>query len=75
MIEEGLQPLAKFQVILILGSDELVHIDMPLDAIFCECSLQKLVVADEFIVRSSYGSRMGDWLGLAMLLHSSLEQK
>lgn len=48
-----LQPLTKLEVILILGSDQFVDVDMTLHMILGEGRLQQLVVVDEFIVRSA----------------------
>mmetsp|Transcript_54473 Transcript_54473/g.153017 ORF Transcript_54473/g.153017 Transcript_54473/m.153017 type:complete len:228 (+) Transcript_54473:431-1114(+) len=46
----ALHPLQEFEVVLVLRADQLVHIDVFLDAQLVESRLQHLVVRDELVV-------------------------
>ena len=50
LIEEGFNPLAKLEIVLVFGLYKFVDVDVTLDAIFIECVLEDLVVFNEFVL-------------------------
>lgn len=50
LLEEGFEPLAKLQVVLILGFDKLWHIDVALHSVFVKGLLKDFVILDKFVV-------------------------
>jgi len=50
LLEVGLEPLTELEVVKVAGLNELGNIDVSLDAIFVEGSLQELVVVNELML-------------------------
>lgn len=49
LLEVGLHPLAKLEVVLVFGLDQLVDFDVSLDAILVKRALKHFVVINEFV--------------------------
>ena len=50
LVEEGFDPLAELEVVLVLGLDELVDVDVALDSVLVEGVLEDLVVLNELVL-------------------------